>query len=306
MRIIEKTTVFKIDEPSAITIGKFDGNHIGHSIIIKKVIEAKKEGLVAVVFTFDPSPTTFFSGVKAKELATKEEKRSQFRELGVDILVEYPLTKETAKIMPVNFIREVLVEQLGAKKIIAGKDISFGHKGKGNSQLLKEYQREYQYEVEIVDKVSLYNRDISSTFVREEVEKGNMSLVSELLGKPYTIRGTVVEGNKIGRTIGMPTVNIVPEESKLLPPKGVYFSKVLYQSKWYNGITNIGCKPTVCSLDKIGIETFIYQFSNNIYGSEITVQLLLLKRPEMKFHSIEELKKQMEADVIAGKTFFSL
>lgn len=305
MRIIENTSSFQIKGPSAVTIGKFDGNHIGHSKIIQKVIEAKKEGLIAVVFTFDPSPVTFFTGIDSKELSTREEKRLQFELMGVDILIEYPLNHITAKIDPLSFIENILVKQIKVKKIIAGKDVSFGYKGKGNSQLLLQNQKKYQYQVEIVEKVTLDNRNISSTYVREEVEKGNMELVAKLLGKPYAISGIVVEGNKIGRKIGMPTVNIIPTKHKLLPPKGVYFSRVFYDAKWYDGITNIGHKPTVSNQKVIGIESFIYNFSNNIYGREITVELLFFRRPEMKFQNMEELKKQMEEDVKKGSNFFA-
>ncbi len=300
MRIIHGCSEFHIEERTAVAIGKFDGIHIGHQKLLDKILEKKKEGFISCVFTFDPPPEVLFGNVTRKELTTAEEKRILFKQMGVDILIEFPLNKETAATMPEDFVKVILAGQMNTAYIAAGTDLSFGKGGAGNSRLLCDMQKECGFEVEIIDKVCKGGREISSTYVREAVAEGNMELAEELLGSPFMVYGEVLHGNRLGRTLGMPTINQLPPENKLLPPFGVYYSEVEIDGNVYKGITNIGLKPTVNKGEGVGVETFIYNFNQEIYGDNVTVRLFHFKRPEQKFDNIEELKKQIKSDVEEG------
>lgn len=302
MHIIENTTEFQLDRPGAIAIGKFDGIHLGHQKLIQKIIEQKAKGYLATVFTFDTSAAAFFGG-EEKELTTRAEKRIVFEKMGVDVLIEFPLNKETAATEPVEFVQRYLVSQMQAAYICAGTDLSFGRRGAGNYELLQQYADSYGYQVELIDKVRIDGEEVSSTRVREAVRAGQMEAAARMLGTPYSVSGSVEHGRRLGRTIGMPTANLLPEQDKLLPPNGVYYSKVLMGDRIYRSITNIGCKPTVSENHIMGVETYLYDFTGDIYGKEITVKLLAFRRPEMKFDGVDSLKAQMQKDIAAGQIF---
>lgn len=302
MHIIENTTEFQLDRPGAVAIGKFDGIHLGHQKLIQKIIEQKAKGYLATVFTFDTSAAAFFGG-EEKELTTREEKRIVFEKMGVDVLIEFPLNRETAATEPVEFVQRYLVSQMQAAYICAGTDLSFGRRGAGNYELLQQYADSYGYQVELIDKVRMDGEEVSSTRVREAVRTGQMEAAARMLGTPYSVSGTVEHGRRLGRTIGMPTANLLPEQDKLLPPNGVYYSKVLMGGRIYRSITNIGCKPTVSENHIMGVETYLYDFAGDIYGKDITVQLLAFRRSEMKFDGVDSLKAQMQKDIAAGQIF---
>lgn len=303
MRIIHGTTEFELEGKSAVAIGKFDGIHLGHQKLLECILEKKKNGLKAVIFTFDPPPSVLFGVSQDKELMTREEKRAAFEWLGVDVLIEFPLTYETAAILPKVFIEQLLCRQMKAAYIVAGTDVSFGAKGAGNASLLNEMSNICGYELRIIDKVCHNGKEVSSTYVREEVAKGQMEEVHKLLGAPYSIWGGVVHGNRFGRTIGMPTVNLMPSTNKLLPPNGVYYSEVYLEGRQYAGITNVGYKPTVSKELQMGVETYIYDFDKEIYGAWIGVALLGFKRTEKRFKNADELKMQMAKDIEEGKLY---
>ena len=198
---------------------------------------------------------------------------------------------------PEDFVAEVLVRQMSARAVIAGPDCSFGYKGAGNAALLQELSAKYGFEAIIIEKEKDEQRDISSTYVREELDRGNIEKANALLGEPYTIHGTVVHGNHIGGTLlGFPTANILPPPEKHLPCFGVYVSRVLVDGKWYGGVSNIGRKPTIQGEYPVGVETFIMGLDEDLYGKNIEVQLLNFERPEQRFGTLEELKARIEKD----------
>lgn len=309
MQIIQNQENFILNQPTAVAIGKFDGIHVGHRKLLAEILEQKKRGLLACVFTFEPSPAVFFGKAPMGELTTPLEKRKIFEQLGVDVLVEFPMNERTAKIAPEAFVKEVLVEMLGAKFVAAGEDVSFGDKGRGDASLLQEMGVFCGYETTLISKVCFEDREVSSTFVRECVQKGDMEKVQALLGMPYTIEGEVLHGHKLGRKLQMPTVNMCPEEGKLLPPFGVYFSLVSIwdeenrQLKEYGGITNIGCKPTVEQKKVVGAETHIFDFDGDLYGQVLTVKLLKFHRPEKRFADVEKLREELHKDSLICRKY---
>lgn len=306
MRVITGTREFQIEEPTAVTIGKFDGRHKGHQKLLREMLCFKeRQGLKAAVFTFDMAPAGVMAGRVQTVITTNQERRNKMAKMGIDYLVEFPFDQETAHMQPEEFVSEVLVRQMHARAVVVGTDCSFGYKGKGNAQLLKEMSESCGFEAVIIEKEQDDHRDISSTYVREELDLGNMEKANELLGEPYAIHGVVVHGNHIGGAIlGFPTANILPPPEKHLPPFGVYVSQVLVDGSLYRGVTNIGKKPTVSGESPVGVETFIMGLEENLYGKEIEVQLLNFERPEQKFASLKELKERIEKDKEYAAAYF--
>ncbi len=306
MQIIHDTTDFYIDDKTAVAIGKFDGVHRGHEALLSRILEKKRDKMKTVVFTFHPSASVFFGHALGGELTTREEKRTCFEKMGIDILIEFPLNIQTAATPPEEFVREILVKRMNTGFIASGKDLSFGKGGKGNSRLLTEMSAEYGYQVCVIDKVYYEDREISSTYVREMVEKGDMAGTRALLGRYYSFEGVVEHGNRLGRRLGMPTMNLYPRPEKLLPPWGVYYSRLHYEGGTYPGITNIGRKPTVNQTDIVSVETYLYDFDKDMYGKDIVTELLQFKRPEQKFMNVIELKNQVGKDIAEGRVFHNL
>ncbi len=302
MRIIENTTEFHLENKSAVALGKFDGIHLGHRRLLERVLEQKSRGLWTVVFTFDTSAASFFGG-ETKELSTREEKRAVFSRLGIDVLIEFPLNRETAATEPAEFVARYLAEQMQTAYLCAGPDISFGKGGAGDYKLLSKYAGTCGYQVELIDKVRVDGEEVSSTRVRQAVRAGEMEKVSAMLGAPYCVSGKVVHGRQLGRKLGMPTANILPDARKLLPPNGVYYSRAGLGDRIYRGISNVGCKPTVSEEKIMGVETYLYDFSGEVYDRDMTVELMAFRRAERAFESVEALRRQIEADVEAGRSF---
>lgn len=303
LEIIAGTSDFYLEKETAAAIGKFDGIHIGHRKLLEEILARKKDGLAACVFTFDPAPAVLFGSSDGKELTTREEKRLLFERMGVDILIEFPLTRQTAAMMPENFVRQVLSEQMRVRFLAAGSDLSFGAGGRGNADLLRHLGLELDFSVEIISKVCVEDKEVSSTLVRDQVEAGNMELTQKLLGMPYFIAGKVVAGKQLGRRLGFPTVNLLPSDSKLLPPGGVYFSQVLCRGRLYRAVSNVGYKPTVTDRHEMGVESYLYDFDSQAYGESVEVYLLKFRRPEQHFESVDALKEMLQKDVAAGAAY---
>lgn len=301
VEIIADTTQIQLAQETAVAIGKFDGIHIGHRRLLEEILARKKSGLTACVFTFDPPPAVLFGCSDGKELTTKQEKRLLFGRMGVDILVEFPMNRETAAMAPEVFARDVLAGQLQVRFLAAGTDLSFGAKGAGNAGLLRRMGPELGFEVKTIDKVCMEGEEVSSTLVRREVEEGDMERAQRLLGMPYMIAGEVVRGNQVGRTLGFPTVNVLPGEEKLLPPNGVYFSQVRCGDRVYRAISNVGYKPTVTDRKVMGVESYLYDFEGDMYGKHVEVYLHKFRRPERRFDSLEALRRQLQEDIAAGR-----
>ena len=300
MDIIIGTTEFELKRETAVAIGKFDGVHLGHRRLLDEILDKKKDGLDACVFTFDPTPAVLFGTSDGKELTAKEEKRKFFEMMGVDVLIEFPLNSDTAAIPPQEFVRQILCNQMNASFLAAGKDLSFGAGGTGNAFLLQKMSSELGFDVKLIEKVTIDGMEVSSTYIRKLIENGRMEEAERFLGMPYSVTGQVVHGNRIGRTLGFPTVNLLWPETKLLPPKGVYLSEVLWQGKLYRSISNIGCKPTVANEKIMGVESYLYDFEKEIYGDAIEVRLHKFTRPEQKFSGLDALKEQLRKDIAAG------
>lgn len=300
MEIISNTTDFYLEKETAVAIGKFDGVHIGHRRLLEEILSCRRKGMAACVFTFEPAPAVLFGQSDGRELTTREEKRLLFERMNIDILIEFPLTAETAAISPKAFVTEILAKQMNTRFIAAGNDLSFGAKGEGNAELLRKMGPELGFTVRTIDKVCLNGQEVSSTYVRSRVESGDLILAEKLMGMPYMVAGKVVQGRQIGRSLGFPTVNILPGAGKLLPPNGVYYSSVRYNGRSYRAISNVGCKPTVTDEHVMGVESYLYDFDRNIYGESIEVYLHEFRRPEQRFEDVESLKKQLEKDISAG------
>lgn len=292
-----KGNQFKLENTS-VTFGKFDGIHLGHRELIRYVQE--DERLKSVLFTFDLNPLNLFSDKEIKLVYTNEERQRLLSDSGLAYLIDFPFSKEIADMRAKDFIFDIIHKQLGAKRIVVGTDFRFGKGREGDVALLEKYQTECGYKLIAVSKLESEGREISSTAVRKYIQNGEIEKANYLLGKPFFIAETIIHGRKLGHTVGMPTINQRPSSTKLLPPYGVYASITFLEGKFYKGITNIGVKPTVGE-DFPGVETWLFDFNQNVYGKTATVYLLSFIRPEVKFSSLDELKKQVDRDVKKAK-----
>jgi len=298
---------FQIGEPTVVTIGKFDGRHKGHQKLLGQMLEWKKRyGYKTAVFTFDMAPVACIEGQPQKVITTNQERRNNMEKMGIDYLVEYPFTKEVAHLSAEEFLKHILLGQMNARAIVVGTDCGFGYRRAGNAGMLKRLAPELGFELEVIEKEqdTSVHRDISSTYVKEELDRGNIEKANELLGEPYAIHGYVVHGNHLGGPIlGFPTANILPPPEKYLPPFGVYVSRVFVDGRYYGGITNIGRKPTIAGENPVGVETFVFDLEENLYGRLIEVQLLNFERPEQKFETLDQLRQQISLDKEYGRSY---
>lgn len=306
MQIIRDTLDFVSPGETAVSIGKFDGVHLGHRRLLEELLDQKEKGLLATVFTFDPYPEVFFGFGSKQMLTTREEKEQIFEKMGIDILVEFPFNASSAATPSRDFVKRYLCSHLRARFIAAGPDLSFGDRGSGNFALLEELAPEYGFTAKKIEKVVMDENIISSTLIRRLISTGEVTTAARYLGEPYVVRGQIVHGKALGRRIGIPTLNQTPPEDKLLPPFGVYYSDVEIGGKTWHGMTNIGVKPTVSDEHRTTVETYLYDFAGDIYGETATVRLLTHRRPEMRFSSIGELKATMEHDIQAGREYHGI
>lgn len=301
MQIIKGTTNIRLKSASIVTMGKFDGLHRGHQALIHKVKTlGHQTGFLTVVFTFDRPPAADFH----PQILTSYERELWLEKAGMDILIEYPFSDEVRAMSAEDFVRHVLADDLQAVHLVMGSDFRFGYQRRGDYQMLTNMQSDMKYGLWNIPKVMEDGEEISSTRIRKALAQGQIELVNQLLGYNYFICGTICHGRQLGRTIDMPTINILPEEKKLLPPFGVYCSEVDIEGKRYYGVTNIGKKPTVGDGFARGVETHLLDVHENLYNKEACVSLKKFLRPEHKFDSIEALKAQMHKDEQEARNYF--
>lgn len=306
MEIITNPDELNLEMPTAVAIGKFDGIHRGHLLLLAEIKRQRERGRKSLIFTFEPSPAVFFGWSDRRELTTAAEKKAFLARMGIEMMVAFPMNRRTAALPAEEFVTDILRRKLHMEYICAGTDLTFGAQGTGNCDLLRKMAPEYGFETKIIDKLRHGDREISSSLIRAEVERGNLAAAAALLGRNYRLAGQVMTGNRLGRTLGVPTVNLYPPGEKVLPPCGVYFSHIYARGKQYCGISNVGYKPTVSARHILGVETHIYQFTQELYGEWIEVELLSFLRPEKKLAGIEILKEQLRQDLMAGVDFFGL
>ena len=296
MRHIYAIDNIKVLEESVVILGNFDGIHIGHQELFELAQKVGKEkNMKTVLLSFSPHPTWILGNSPKSLLMTREEKKKRIENKGIDIYIEYPFSVEFANMGAELFVTEILLEKLNCKAIVIGGDYFFGKNKEGNVDLMKKLGAKHNFEVFAVDEVKVEDTIISSTLIRELILKGNIELANKLIGQPYRISGMVVKGKQLGRTLGFPTLNIVPDNMKVLPPNGVYISKTHILGECYYSLTNIGNNPTVNGKQKM-VETFIFDFCCEVYGENIEVEILKPIREEIKFASLDELTNRMNQD----------
>lgn len=298
MKIIRSITAFNSSEKTIVTIGTFDGIHIGHQKILKDLIKtAKKEGKKSVLLTFFPHPRMVLQkDNKILLLNTIEEKSGLLEKMGLDYLIIHPFSKEFSRLTALDFVRDILVNKLNTSRLIIGYDHHFGKNREGNIHQLKEYSLLYDFKVEEIPAQDIDDVSVSSTKIRTALKEGNLKTANNYLGYHYMLNGTVVSGKKLGGTIGFPTANLeIKEPYKLVPKTGVYIIKTHINTVLYTGIMNIGFNPTVLGKHQT-IEAHLFDFNEDLYGKEIMIEFIYFLREEHKFKSIEELVVQLNID----------
>ncbi len=299
MQIVENLSDFKFSAETVVTSGTFDGVHIGHQKILKNLVQiAGSQNLKSVVVTFWPHPRFVLkkNSESLKLLTTFEEKAAFIAQSGIDYLVKIPFTKEFSELSSDEFIRQVIVDKINTKKLVIGYDHRFGKNREGGFDYLKENSSRYGFEVDEIPREDIDQVGVSSTNVRQALSEGRVDLANEFLGRKYTLTGFVIEGDRIGRSIGFPTANLdVPEHYKLIPRDGAYAVWVELHHQKYMGMLNIGVRPTVSGEER-RIEVNIFDFDKEIYNERLTVHFYKLLRKEEKFESIDVLKTQLKKD----------
>ena len=289
---------FKTNEKTVVTIGTFDGVHLGHHKIIEQLIAAaKQENCKSVILTFFPHPRLVLQGDNAIQLLnTIEERTALLAQTGVDYLIIHPFDQAFSALSAEQFIKTILVEKLNVKKIIVGHDHRFGHNRTANFDDLVQYGKQYGFAVDQIEAETYQAVNVSSTKIRNALHTADVKLANAYLGHCYQLSGTVAQGNQLGRTIGFPTANLQLETAnKLIPKNGVYLVQSNMHSNVVYGLMNIGIRPTINGNTQT-IEVHFLDFNEDLYGQKITVELLDYLRDEIKFDSITDLKAQLKKD----------
>lgn len=305
MKKYPSASAYKNNRQSVVTIGTFDGAHLGHKAILNRVVEtAKKENLDSVVLTFFPHPRMVLQQISDIKLINTIDERTQLLEKsGLDHLVIHPFTHAFSRLTALEYVRDILVNSLKAKKIIIGYDHRFGRNRNADIDDLKEFGRTYNFEVEEISAKEIDDVAISSTKIRKALNEGDIETANIYLGYNYMISGEVVQGKAIGRTIKYPTANLkLKENYKLIPKNGVYVVQSIIDSEKIFGITSIGTNPTVGGTEKT-IETHFLDFNNDLYGKEITIEFLKFIRNEDTFNSVELLRQEIIKDENFAKQY---
>lgn len=286
-----------------LTVGNFDGVHIGHQEILKSLVKkAKKQGVCSLVISFSVTPQTFFGRPQAR-ISSFKEKHLLLQSLGVDKHLLIRFNKAFSEISATDFINKILIEKINMRHCFVGDDFRFGSRREGDYSMLKKASINNNFTVQKIGDISINGRRVSSTEIRKTLTDGNFEAAEAFLGRPFSISGRVANGDQLGRTIGFPTANISIKR-KLSPVLGVYSVLIEHNSKMYAGVCNVGKRPTLGGTKTL-LEVFIFDFNQEIYGDPVKVVFKQKCRDEIKFGSIEELKKQIQKDVEKSRLFFS-
>ncbi len=296
---------YKTDKCIADTVmalGNFDGVHLGHRVIIEETVRQSADfGVKSSVLLLNPHPIQYLK--KAREsflLTTIQDKRAMFKELGVECIFIEPFDSSFAALSPDAFVREYLTRKFRVRGVVVGFDYSFGRRGEGNTRRLQELGVQEGFSVTVREAVAIKGQTISSTLIRRKIALGMVEEAAIFLGYPYHIRGKVISGSRLGRTLGFPTANLKIDPFIILPKKGVYLTAVRCRGKAFYGLTNVGFKPTV-SGQHLSVEVHILNFSANIYDEELIVFFLQRIRNEKTFRNTDELKEQIIKDMRMGE-----
>ena len=301
--------------PSAVALGYFDGVHKGHQELIKRCASiAADKGLCSAVFTFLNHPVNEMAGKSiVKSIMTLKEKAQAIEALGIDVMVAIPF-ESVRYLSPEDFAKDILAGELHAKHALCGFNNTFGFKGAGRPADLVAFGRHFGFDVTVVEEFDIDGRAVSSTRIRQKLEEGGVSEFAKLTGRRYSISGKVMQGEKFGRVMGFPTVNLSLHNDMALPMNGVYVTEIYVNSldnegrnveEKFHSVTNVGNKPSVGNFVK-NAETHIFCFDRDIYGQEVRVEFIDLLRPEIKFQSVEQLSAQIDRDCISAKRFHGL
>lgn len=295
MKYITGIESYSGQKRSAVTLGKFDGLHLGHQKLIDKIRSYTSDECESIVCAFDMHRDSLMTG----------RERREHLEPKVDWLIDQPFTKALREMEAEEFIDRILHKVLRAAHIVVGTDFSFGYGKCGNAALLQKMADQYGYTVDVIEKERYLGTVISSTYIKDALAQGDVKLAERLLGYPYEMTGIVRHGKQLGRTLGFPTMNIEPEKNKILPRFGVYACRVRIDGKWYDAVGNAGIKPTVTDEQRRLLEVYVYGYDGDAYGKEITAQFCEFERPETKFGSVEELKNNVMRDMRYGERYFA-
>ncbi|WP_294333896.1 bifunctional riboflavin kinase/FAD synthetase [Chryseobacterium sp. sg2396] len=297
MKVFRNFSEYTSQKPLALSLGMFDGVHLGHKSIIDELIRVGRENhLETAVLTFWPHPRFVFNpSENLKLLNTLEEKTFLMEKYNIENLFLKEFDEEFRNLTGEEFVRQILVEKLHVKYLIIGYDHSFGKNKSGNFELLQKLSEELDFEVEQMEAINIHENNISSTKIRKALLDGNIREANEMLGYSYSVSGTVVHGKKIGRTIGYPTANIETDCIKLLPKKGAYIVEVFVKDQHYKGMLSVGTNPTVNG-EKLTVEVYILDFNDDIYNEKITVKFRDFLHDEIKFEGIEKLIERLDED----------
>ena len=308
MKLFHSISNFNCNKKTVVTLGTFDGVHLGHQKIINRLLNSvSHDDLETVVLTFSQHPrTVLHADEKIKLLNTNEEKISLLEKKGLDNLIIHPFDSEFYELSGEEFVKNILIDKLNIQKIIIGYDHRFGKNRSSDIHDLIYFGKKYHFDVEQISAREIDEISISSTKIRNAILSGNISLANQYLGYNYLFTGKVIQGNQLGRQIGFPTANIYIENKyKIIPRNGVYIVEVFFNEKSFNGIMNIGLKPTVDGKN-ISIEVNIFNFDQDIYNQNISISVLEFIRSEIKFNNIEQLKNQIKLDAIIAKNYFNI
>ncbi|WP_439479147.1 bifunctional riboflavin kinase/FAD synthetase [Chryseobacterium aquaticum] len=307
MNIFKNFKDYQSEKPLALSLGMFDGGHLGHKYIIDELKKVGSEkDLETAILTFWPHPRFVFNpNEDLKLLNTIEEKKVLMEKYGINNLFLKEFDDEFRNLTGEEFVRQILIEKLNVKYLIIGYDHSFGKNKSGNFELLQKLSKELDFEVEQMEAINIHENNISSTKIRNALLAGNIKEANEMLGYSYSVSGTVVHGKKLGRTIGYPTANIETDSIKLLPKKGAYIVEVFVNENQYKGMLSIGTNPTVNG-EKLTVEVYILDFNENIYDQNITVKFRDFLHEEIKFEGLEKLVERLDEDKKLTEDFFIL